>query len=512
MILGIDAGTQSLKTSVYDSDLTLVFERNVNFDTELGKYGTTNGQLFMPHDVARSPVCMWFEALGIALNDLKANVDMSKVIAICGSAQQHSSVWWKDVPTQLNPDNSLVDCLKPYFAMENVPIWSDSSTHAECVEVEERIGGAVEMAKRTGSVSLERFTGNQIARIYKRDRQTYEDTKYIQLLSAAIPTVLMGELSPTDTSDGAGMNMMDIRSGEWMNDLNEIYNIPRLNEKLGKLCLSTTVVGTVCEYFQLRFGFSKDCRVVAFTGDNPSALVGSVKDRSDVVISLGTSDTALVQLEREKAIAYTKTMTAPGTAVSLFPHPTDEKYMMVMTCFKNGGAVRENEKTAQKSWEDFDKTLLKATNDNEVICFFQPHSELAPTPSPQCMLAFSVKTGESVAIDTLSWEQRVRGVVLCRVLSIKSYLEQLGATVKRVVLTGGGSKSSGIPAVLSSVLNVDVVTLTHPDSTTRGAVIKAMISLGLSVPDQPFVNSDLPKVEIPVDTAVYRKMAAKLHE
>lgn len=37
---------------------------------------------------------------------------------------------------------------------------------------------------------------------------------------------------------------------------------------------SQTAIGFVSKYLQQKYGFSKNCQVVAFTGDNPSALVG----------------------------------------------------------------------------------------------------------------------------------------------------------------------------------------------------------------------------------------------
>lgn len=42
-----------------------------------------------------------------------------------------------------------------------------------------------------------------------------------------------------------------------------------------------------------RYGFSAECEVVAFTGDNPAALMGMRLGDGDVAVSLGTSDTLL---------------------------------------------------------------------------------------------------------------------------------------------------------------------------------------------------------------------------
>ena len=42
-----------------------------------------------------------------------------------------------------------------------------------------------------------------------------------------------------------------------------------------------------------QYGFSRDCKVVAFTGDNPASLAGMRVEEGDIVFSLGTSDTLM---------------------------------------------------------------------------------------------------------------------------------------------------------------------------------------------------------------------------
>lgn len=49
---------------------------------------------------------------------------------------------------------------------------------------------------------------------------------------------------------------------------------PGLREKLGRPVPSSTVLGTVSSYLAERYGFNQNCKVVAFTGDNPASLAG----------------------------------------------------------------------------------------------------------------------------------------------------------------------------------------------------------------------------------------------
>ena len=47
-----------------------------------------------------------------------------------------------------------------------------------------------------------------------------------------------------------------------------------------------------------RFGFHPSCQVVAFTGDNQSALAGMRLTPGDIGVSLGTSDTVFIYFSR----------------------------------------------------------------------------------------------------------------------------------------------------------------------------------------------------------------------
>ena len=49
--------------------------------------------------------------------------------------------------------------------MQDSPVWMDSSTHAQCRQLEEAAGGPEQLAALTGSRAYERFTGTQIRKL-----------------------------------------------------------------------------------------------------------------------------------------------------------------------------------------------------------------------------------------------------------------------------------------------------------------------------------------------------------
>lgn len=213
---------RSLKATVLDSNLNIVATELVHFDSELPHYGTKDGVYRDPSINGRivSPTIMWVEALDLMLTRLsKSSLDFGKIAAISGSGQQHGSVYWKNgssvVLSSLDPAKQLASQLVDSFSIKESPIWMDSSTTLECQEIEEAVGGALELARITGSRAHERYTGPQIRRIYKTQPGTYENTERISLVSSFMASLFISAYACIDETDGAGMNLMDIERREW---------------------------------------------------------------------------------------------------------------------------------------------------------------------------------------------------------------------------------------------------------------------------------------------------------
>jgi len=84
----------------------------------------------------------------------------------------------------LTAGKSMAEQLGDVFSYPNSPIWRDSSTTAQCKELEASVGGAQELATITGSRAYERFTGNQIRKIVQENPAEYANTERISLISS----------------------------------------------------------------------------------------------------------------------------------------------------------------------------------------------------------------------------------------------------------------------------------------------------------------------------------------
>lgn len=205
-----------------DSNLNIVHSEIVHFDSELPHYKTKDGVYRDSSINGRivSPTLMWVEALDLILEKLsKSKLDFGKIAAVSGSGQQHGSVYWKNgssaILTLLNSKKRLVEQFRDAFSIKESPIWMDSSTTEQCKEIEKAVGGALELSQLTGSRAYERYTGPQIRKIFETQPDVYHNTERISLVSSFMASLLIGAYACIDQTDGAGMNLMDIKERAW---------------------------------------------------------------------------------------------------------------------------------------------------------------------------------------------------------------------------------------------------------------------------------------------------------
>lgn len=156
------------------------------------------------------------------------------------------------------------------FALRDTPCWQDSSTLEQCEAIEEQIGGAFELAKITGSRAYCRYSASQILKIFKESPLIYEQCERISLISSFAASLFLGDYAPIDFSDGSGMNLLDIKTKKWHEKLLSITADEHLEAKLGQPVDTTEILGNISKFFVERYGFNEECKIVAFTGDNPS--------------------------------------------------------------------------------------------------------------------------------------------------------------------------------------------------------------------------------------------------
>jgi xylulokinase len=465
--LGLDSSTQSLTALVIDTDTGEVIDRSVAFGPRLPGYKSPNG--FLANDdprIKHSDPLMWVEALDVALADLRAaGVDLRAIRGVSGAGQQHGSVYLGRTIAEAGAWSTrepLVDQVRPLLSRKTAPIWMDASTGAECAEITKSAGGDANMVAITGSVAIERFTGPQIRKFWKDDPAAYERTAEIHLVSSFVASLLTGSSVPIDLGDGAGMNLLDLGAGAWNAGLLDA-TAPGLQKKLKAPVPSATYVGTVADYFVSRYGFQPETPVIAFTGDNPSSLVGmGATEPGTAVVSLGTSDTMFAAMPAPR--------TDPKGYGNVFGNPAGG--FMALCCFANGSLAREEiAKKFSLGWDDFAGAIIDRTkpgNDgNMLLPYFVPEiTPRLPAPAPRWFGTPDFVAGKNPAA-------AARAVVEAQALSMRLHSAFIGQPPQRILVTGGASKNAGILRVLADVFQAEIVPLRVANSSALGGALRA---------------------------------------
>ncbi|MEO6222686.1 MAG: FGGY family carbohydrate kinase [Vicinamibacterales bacterium] len=446
LYLGLDSSTQSLTAILIEvgrGKVRVVWEHSLNYDEAFPQFGTVHGVL--PSDdplVKVSSPLMWLTALETMMGHVAhSGVDISRLRAVSGSAQQHGSVY-------LNGDGSLSRAV--------APIWMDSSTRDECAQITAALGGADVLAQRTGSRAFERFTGPQIRKFYRTEPHAYASTARIHLVSSYLASRLIGADAPLDTGDASGMNLMDLATQEWWPQAVEA-TAPGLAARLPRIVPSATVIGVLAPVWRSRFGLP-EARVVAWTGDNSSSLVGTGLIKSgSLVVSLGTSDTIAGLLGSIRV--------DPGGTGHVFGAPTG--HFMGITVFKNGSLARERVRDAYGlDWAGFSRALQATPPGNHgrlMFPWFDP--EITPdVPLPGVRRIDLPSDDES---------GNVRAVVEGQMMSMLNHSRWMGVDPRVIHATGGAAANRQVLQIMADVFNAEVFQFEVGNSACLGAALRA---------------------------------------
>ncbi|MFT5882698.1 MAG: xylulokinase [Crocinitomicaceae bacterium] len=462
MHLGLDCSTQSLSAIIIDvSSGETLYETSINFEADLPHYQTSHGFVrgTEPDEFFSNPI-MWVEALDHLFARMQQEAaPLSSVATICGSAQQHATVYLNEhferVLENLSPNIPLAEQLSDVFTRPVSPIWLDSSTHQDCKEITTAIGSARKVTRRTGSAMIERFSAAQIRKHFKQLPRHWDETSTVHLASSFLCSLLIGKSSAIDFGDGAGMNLMDINKRKWDKQMAEA-TAPGTLDRLPELRQTTQISGTISAYFSIKYGLSPKTRCTHWTGDNPASLVGmGVIRQGTWVISLGTSYTLFSAIETP--------FIDPQGYGHIFGNPVGE--YMSLSCFKNGAlACVALKDQLGLSWEEFDAELLhKRTTKSQVsLPFFD--TEITPPAS-------AVDQSQSTPSSLIDGQ----------FLNMRLHSLWHGEFPETILVTGGISQSDGVCQTIANIFQRPVQRLASHGSASLGSALIAATADGYDI-------------------------------
>ncbi len=253
------------------------------------------------------------------------------------------------------------------------------------------------------------------------------------------------------------MNLMDIAAGDWAPAALDA-TAPGLHPKLPPVVDCDTVVGRLARCWTERYRFPQ-ADVVAWTGDNPSSLIGlGVTEPGATAISLGTSDTLFSLMP---ALAFD-----PSGAAHVFGAPTGG--YMSLVCFRNGSLARERVRDAYGlDWNAF-SAALRATppgNDGRIMLpWFEPEIT-PPVLEPGVHRAGGLDPDNAAA--------NVRAVVEAQMLAMASHSAWAVPRVTRIDVTGGAARNTDILQVMADVFDAPVHCIEVTNAACLGAALRA---------------------------------------
>lgn len=457
--LGLDSSTQSLKAILIDIATGSMSETiGVNFGNDLPEYNSPNGAL--PNDdpqISHANPLMWLDALDLLFERLKkAGWPLAAIKGISGSGQQHGSVYVNSTfPSKLaalNGSHSLSSQLAMTFSRKTAPIWMDASTSPQCDQLRQKFGER--LRRETGSDAIERFTGPQIMKFAAKQPQAWNETAQIHLVSSFMASILAGKPAPIDYGDGAGMNLLNLRTFAWHEEIAAFMG-PKLLEKLPPCMPSTTIYGTLAPYFA-KYGFAAGIPLVVWSGDNPCSLIGcGGGGNSAAVISLGTSDTffgTMASLDD-----------APRHYGHVFGNPSGG--FMSLVCFANGSLAREKLRSQfNMDWWAFNDSATQAI---PAKGFLLPYFTPETTP-----LVVNPKVKADYDMASASPGENIRALLESQALSMRLHAapRQMPSVIK---LTGGASACPVLRQIIADVFQTSVALGEARDSAALGAAMRA---------------------------------------
>jgi xylulokinase len=465
LFLGLDSSTQSLSAVVIDLDSRkVIYEKSLNFDQALPEFKTRHGVL--PNRdplVKHSSPKLWAAALDRLFAQMKKDgVALGKILAVSGSGQQHGSVYLHEKApatlAALDAKKPLEENLDGVFSRKTSPIWMDSSTAKECMEIRKKLGGIKFTASRTGSDTFERFTGPQIRKFRKTEPKAYAQTAHIALVSSFMASLLAGKIAPIDFGDGAGMNLMDIRRKNWNHDALKA-TAPGLAAKLPPLADAGSVIGPVSRFFVERFGLNPEALATVWTGDNPASVVGlGLIKPGQVAISLGTSDTFFGTMS--------KCQTDESGEGHVFGSPAGG--YMTLICFKNGSLAREKIRELYKisDWKKLGALVAQTPPGNNggiLLPWFE--AEIVPRVNQPGIHRFNLDEKDAAA--------NCRAIFEAQMLSMRLHSQWMQVAPETILVTGGASNDQALLQVLADVMNCRVLRIEISKSAALGAALQA---------------------------------------
>ncbi len=353
-------------------------------------------------------------------------------------------------------------------------LWNDQRTASQCDQIRELIGKK-DLLQTSGNDAVTGLTAPKILWVRENEPEAYAKVRQILLPKDYIRFRLTGDYS-TDKAGAAGTLLFDLKQRSWSDDILMKLQIP--NEWLPPTHEGPEVTGRISSEAAQKTGLTKGTPVVAGGSDQSAQAIGMGAIRPGIIaLTLGTSGVVFASTN--------KPVIEPNGLLHAFCHAIPERWHLMGVMLSAAGSLQWYHDAVFPEME-FSNLLTEAEKipaGSEGLIFLPYLSgERTPHPDPLARGAFIGLTIRHTRA------HMTRAVLEGVSFGLRDGFELLKSTgigeVKQVRVSGGGAKSSLWRNILSSVLNLEFVTV----NTTEGAAYGAALLAGVGIDIWPNVD------------------------
>jgi len=416
LVAGVDSSTQSCKVVIRDAETGALL-----------RHGSA------PHpDGTEVDPQAWLHALEVAV---AAAGGLGDIAALSIGGQQHGMVC-------LDSAGEVV---------RDALLWNDTRSASAAADLVTEMGGGQAWADAIGSVPVASFTITKLRWLATNEPESMARTASVCLPHDYLTWHLSGRTSfVTDRGDASGTGYWSPSGDAYRLDLLKLAcgQAPRLPTVLRP----TEVAGTTHGGVTLGPG----------TGDNAAAALGVQAGVGDVVVSIGTSGTVF-------GVSPTATADRTGT-IAGFADATGN-YLPLVCTLNAARVLSAAANLVGCSLDQLSELALAAPAGAEGLTLL-PYLEGERTPNrPDATGVIGGLTGANATPANLA-RAAVEGM-LCGLADGLDAIRAAGVPIRRVLLIGGGARSSAVQRIAPAVFGVPVAVPEPSEYVADGAARQA---------------------------------------
>ncbi len=438
--LGIDCGTQSLKTVALDGETGKVIASSTR------AYGLIEG---LPAGHLEQDPQTWWDALEQAVAEvLQALGSRRKEVGAIGvSGQQHGFV----------PLDAKGAVIRP------AKLWCDTSSAPQCDELRKKLGGREAVIALVGNDILPGFTAPKIFWLKQSEPGNFHRLARVALPHDFLNLRLTGNLR-MEYGDASGTALLDVWRRVWSNEVCQAID-GALLEKLPEVGSSREAAGMLRKDLAMAWGLGAVV-VSAGGGDNMMAAIGTGNvEPGAVTASLGTSGTIFACADAP--------VVDPGGEIAAFCDSNDR--WLPLLCTMNVTVATELFcKVFDWDHRRMDREIEAVPPGAEGLVFL-PYLQGERTPNlpDGCGVLHGMNTSNTTPAHIA--RAVMEGVTLGMAYGLRR-MEQLGVKPGVIRLTGGGSNSAVWRQMCADIFGHPVVRMQSAEGAALGAAIQALAS------------------------------------